>query len=146
MSAVLQSGAPRHTEARAGTDPDRGKIIPLRIEYQGTNDSWVVDVDPALIAKLLEPWESWQRTFLVGLLNGLSKTKAAARAGITVRTTQLWQKKDRAFAEAVANCEAIGIGTVLEPELYRRALAGKSDAGSMRALELVLKSRCPEYR
>lgn len=40
----------------------------------------------------------------------------------------------------------VGFAAGPEAELYRRALAGPSDPGSMRALEMVLKSRSPAYQ
>lgn len=51
-------------------------------------------------------------------------------------------------AELLAIIEiAEGMGTAhYETELYRRAMAGAADRGSVRALEIVLKARDPQYR
>lgn len=146
MAPISPQGSPPHRRVRAGAERATPPNEELRVRYVGPHDPWVVDVDPSFIAALIAPWTGRRRVFLVGLLNGLSKTKAAIRAGVTVRSTQLWAKGDAEFAEAVAACENVGVATVLEAELYRRALAGPEDSGSIRALELVLRARCPDYR
>jgi len=118
----------------------------VEIIYSRPGDSWQVNVPAEAVARVLAPFLGRKRAFLVRLLNGWSKRAAATGAGVSVRTTQLWAKADGEFAESVAFCESVGFSTVIESELYRRALAGVADRGSMRALELVVKSRAPEYR
>ena len=125
-------------------DTESGTVV--KVSYSRPGDAWDVHVPTADVAHALAPFEGRKRAFLVRLLNGRSKRAAAAGAGISVRATQLWAKADRDFAEAVAFCGEVGFATVIEDELYRRALAGPSDSGSMRALELVAKSRDPRYR
>ena len=118
----------------------------LQVTYSRRNEPWQVTVNEDAVAELIQPFGARQRGFLVRLLNGYSKGMAASAVGVSVRATQLWAKKNRAFAEAVSECEQVGFATVIESELYRRALGGVEDRGSMRALELVLKSRSSDYR
>ncbi|MFN0147332.1 MAG: hypothetical protein ACKVT1_12540 [Dehalococcoidia bacterium] len=118
----------------------------LEVSYCLPGDAWQAEVPTEDVARILAPFEGRKRAFLVRLLNGRSKRAAAAGVGISVRATQLWAKADPDFAEAVAFCKEVGFATVIEDELYRRALAGSQDSGSMRALELVAKSRDPRYR
>jgi len=98
------------------------------------------------VVGLVAPFDGKRRAVLTALLNGSSKSMAAAGAGVTPRSVQLWEKADEAFRNAVAAAEQIGFAGVIESELYRRALAGQEDRGSMRALEMVVKSRDAAYR
>lgn len=118
----------------------------LEVTYSLPGDAWQVSVPVEAVADVLAPFGARKRAFLVRLLNGWSKKAAAAGAGVSVRTTQLWAKAELEFADAVHFCEEAGFASVVESELYRRAFAGAKDKGSMRALELVLKSRSPKYR
>lgn len=120
--------------------------LPVKVRYSAPSLPFQVEVPVEHITALLAEFDGRRRTFLVALLNGYSKRSAAAAIGITARATQLWAKKDGRFAEAVRCCEEVGFSTVIETELYRRALAGVSDRSSMQALELVLRSRRPAYR
>lgn len=117
----------------------------LRVSYSHPRDPWQVEVPGDDIAALLAPWNGRRRAYLVALLNGCSKRQAAARAGVTPRACQLWAKANPAFQRAVSACLDIGLGTVVEPELYARAL-DREHKGSLRALELVLRSRSEDYR
>jgi hypothetical protein len=119
---------------------------PPTVSYSAPRDAWQVQMPTDVVTQTIAAFEGRRRAFLVRLLNGWSKTASAAGAGVSVRATQLWVKADREFAEAVTFCEEVGFSTVVEVELYRRALGGTHDSGSMRALELVLKSRDPRYR
>ena len=101
------------------------------------------DDDPR---SLVDAFEGRKRVFLTALLNGQSRTMAAASAGVTPRAAQYWASKDPAFAEAAEAAAQYGFSTVIEPELYRRALAGVDDKSSMRALEMIVKQRDPSYR
>ncbi len=118
----------------------------LVVTYSGSGEHWQVSVPAETVADLLRPFDGRKRAFLASLLNGKSKTMAAAGIGVTPRCTQQWAAKDGSFAEAVELAERIGFAGVVESELYRRALAGAEDRGSMRALELVVKSRDASYR
>ena len=98
------------------------------------------------IRSLVDPFEGRQRVFLAALLSGQSRSLAAASAGVTPRTAQYWATKDRGFAKAANEAAQHGFATVIEPELYRRALAGTDDRSSMKALEMIVKQRDPSYR
>ena len=87
-----------------------------------------------------------KQIFLTALLNGQSRSMAATAAGVTTRATQYWASKDHTFARAAKEAAQYGFATVIEPELYRRALAGVDDRSSMRALEMIVKQRDPSYR
>lgn len=80
------------------------------------------------VVAILRPFDGKRRAFLVGLLNGRSRSRAAAGSGITLRIIQLWEKADATFREASITAEQIGAG-VIESELNRRALAGQEDRG-----------------
>ena len=120
--------------------------LALRVSYSAPTLPFQVEVPVEYLAETLLPFDGRRRAFLVALLNGYSKGAAAASIGLSARAVQLWAKKDERFAEAVRCCEAIGFSTVMETELYGRAVGGTADTGSMRALELVVKSKRPEYR
>lgn len=125
---------------------ERGVRAGLEVCYSRPDDAWRVAVPEGSIARVIERFDGRKRAFLVRLLNGWSRTAAAAGVGVSVRATQLWTKRDPGFAEAARFCEEVGFATVAEVELYRRAFAGSKDSGSARALELVLRSRDPAYR
>lgn len=80
-----------------------------------------------------------------GLVRGMSRRMACNRAGISQEKLIGWCKADKELATLLVHCEQLGTG-VFEHELFRRALAGDEDKGSMRALEMVAKARMPEYR
>ncbi|MBK7124746.1 MAG: hypothetical protein IPH65_02300 [Dehalococcoidia bacterium] len=114
--------------------------VALRVAYSAPSLPFQVEVPVEHITETLVAFDGRRRAFLVALLNGYSKGAAASSIGVTARAVQLWAKRDECFAEAVRYCEDIGFASVIETELYRRALAGTADKGSVRALELVLKS------
>jgi hypothetical protein len=118
----------------------------LEVSYVGEGQPWLVTVPAEAVGRLLQPFGGTRRAYLAALLNGKSKSAAAAAAGITTRCAQYWTKRDQEFARAVETAAEVGFSTVIEAELYNRALAGRADRGSMRALELVVKSRAPAYR
>lgn len=105
-----------------------------------------VTVDPEFLSGLLRPFNGRARHILVSLLRGYSQRMAASAAGIDPETLRRWGVRHPEFALAVKQSEQLGFSRVFERELYNRALAGPDDRGSMRALELVTKSRAPEYR
>ena len=120
--------------------------VALTVSYSAPALPFQVEVPIEHLTEMLVEFDGRRRAFLVALLNGYSKRAAASSVGVTARAVQLWAKKDERFAEAVRYCEDIGFAAVIETELYRRAVAGTDDRSSMRALEMVLKSRRPEYR
>lgn len=109
----------------------RGK--PLR-----QSDEW--------IAGRLSPFNGRARVFLSALLGGASIKAGAIMASLSTNTIDRWRKDHPEFKQAVEDCLNAGFATVIEAELYRRALAGSDDRGSMRALELIVRARAPEYR
>lgn len=93
----------------------------------------------------LEPFGGRARVILMHLLAGYSRSMAATAAGISAETLRQKCKGDPELAEAVETAQSIGFSAVYEAELYDRAL-DRADRGSMRALELVVKSRSAAYR
>lgn len=93
----------------------------------------------------MQPFTGRARVVVIQLLRGQSLTMAATTAGITAETLARWRKHDAAFNEAVETALSWGFARVYESELYDRAL-DRSDRASGRLLELVLKSRSPDYR
>jgi len=79
------------------------------------------------------------------LIAGGSYELAANAAGVSRNRFDAVRKSKRDIGELLAECESAGFG-VYELELSRRALAGSADRGSIRALEIVLRTRRPEYR
>jgi hypothetical protein len=134
--------------------PNRPRDVPelnanvldmVQVRYGGDDDTFQVDVPGDLIEDILGPFDGRRRAFLTALLNGRSRRAAAARIGVSIRCTQLWAQKDPDFAAAVEACDGIGFGAVIEDRLYKRAL-DRSDPGSARCLEMVVKARDPRYR
>lgn len=105
---------------------------------------WLDDVGAAEIAGTLQPFNGRARTILLALLEGRSALAAAARAGVSTAAVDGW-RRDPEFSDAFDLCYSMG-SAHFEDELVQRALAGPDDRGSMRALELVVKARNPEYR
>ena len=95
---------------------------------------------------LLAPFNTRARHIIVSLLRGYSHGMAATAAGVAENTMQRWMKAHPEFREAVGTASQMGFRRTFEPELYRRAMAGREDRGSMRALELVTKARDSAYR
>ena len=98
------------------------------------------------ITGLLRPFNTRARSVLVSLLRGYSLGMAAAAAGISTDSVALWGRNEPSFAHAVVQARDLGFRRTQEPELYRRAMAGEGDRGSMRALELIVKARDSAYR
>lgn len=105
-----------------------------------------VGISAEAISGLLAPFTGRARVALIALLRGASQGMAGAAVGIAPETMRLWQRQDPAFAEAVKSAQAWGFSATFESELYSRALAGREDRGSMRALEMVVKARDAAYR
>ena len=95
---------------------------------------------------LLTDLDPHARRIVLALSQGQTKKMAALSAGCTPVYIYDRIKKDRVFSTACDVAETIGVAGTLERELYRRAMAGADDRGSMRALEIALKARSPEYR
>lgn len=71
---------------------------------------------------------------------------AAMSAGLHPESLRRMLKQDPEMREILTSAEEMGTRRVFEGELFTRALAGPEDRGSIRALELVMKARLPEYR
>ncbi len=80
------------------------------------------------------------------LLAGQSWAIAAASIGLSSRDLRKLRNSDRELGEWLETCEDLGFSNVIESELYSRAMGGPDDRGSIRALELLIKSRRQEYR
>ena len=113
----------------------------VELQDRGLN----VGIPAEQISGLLAPFNGRARTVIIKLLAGWSRGMAAAAAGVDSDTVRDWEKRDPEFAQATAKALNLGFAAVYESELYDRAL-DRSDRGSMRALELVVKARSPEYR
>lgn len=98
------------------------------------------------ITGLLGPFNTRARVILIHLLKGYSRGMASTVAGVSESTLESWEKRDPEFREATVRAYQMGFRRTFEPELYRRAMAGSDDRGSMRALELVTKARDASYR
>lgn len=97
------------------------------------------------IGGLLDSFNGPARRVCLSLLQGASILQAAASAGKAKNTIDSWRQADVTFQRAVGLCLDLG-SALYEGELHSRALAGPDDRGSMRALELVVKARNPDYR
>lgn len=123
-----------------------GDVERLRDALTVGNDSFGVTVSADLLIGLLGPFNTRARAILVALLRGYSRGMAATTAGIAEATLDNWEKRVPEFREATVQAHQMGFRRTFEPELYRRAMAGNDDRGSMRALELVTKARDSAYR
>lgn len=121
--------------------------VPLALITKQADDKFTgLAFDMGELVDLIRPFNGRARTFLISLLRGASRTMASSAAGVDVDTVREWERKHPEFARASKRCSNLGFTNVFESELYRRALAGPDDRGSMRALELVAKSRDSAYR
>lgn len=111
-----------------------------------TIDDFRVVIPASDLRGRLAPFNNRARILLVHLLRGWSRGMAAAQAGIAEQTLENWEKRQPTFREATVWASQTGFRRTFEPELYRRAMAGDADRGSMRALELVTKARDSAYR
>jgi hypothetical protein len=117
-------------------------ILPARVTDQTTG----LTLDMSEVRGVLTPFNGRARTFLLALLRGASRTRASMAAGVDIDTVRAWEKREEEFRKASSRCANLGFASVFEAELESRAMAGPDDRGSMRALELVVKARGPEYR
>jgi hypothetical protein len=139
---MAKNGRPRVGPRPVLKDPI---VDPVRIEISPVGSA-MMELDPQVAAGLCQPFSGRARTVLLALLQGWSRTQAAAFAGVTDSAVRQWGQQDRAFSEAVEAAQSLGFARGPESELYKRAFAGEEDRGSMRALELIIKARSPEYR
>lgn len=120
----------------------------LTVEYSAPGDRWKASVSQEVIDDVrgvLAGLDGPARTFVLSVLNGQSMEAAAARTGRTVQGFYDRAKKDPAFKRTMELARQIGTRLIYEAELEDIAL-DRSHRGQMRALELLLKARLPEYR
>lgn len=106
---------------------------------------WMFPEDCEEIGGLIGRFNGRARRVLFALLEGKSLAQASAIAVIGRDTLDNWRRNVQEFGYAVTLCHDLG-SALYEGELHSRALAGPDDRGSMRALELVVKARNPDYR
>lgn len=81
----------------------------------------------------------------LNLLRGFPRQLALVGSGISIVQLNRMCKADPEFAADILACEESGFASGPLYELYRRAMAGAEDRGSLRALEIIVKARMPEY-
>ena len=82
----------------------------------------------------------------IRLAQGWSRSMAVLGSGISAPQLQRMCQKHPAAADILQQLEDAGFARRWEGELYSRAEAGKDDRGSLRALEMLLKARNPQYQ
>ena len=118
------------------------QIVPLLNLSQGR---YTIAIEEPAIRGLVEPFADRARVVLLALLDGCTVRMAAARAGIALNTVDRWRKEHPEFAQAESTAKEWGFATTQEAELHHIAM-DRTHRGQVRALELVTKSRAPEYR
>lgn len=98
-----------------------------------------------LLADLQERAGFHVRAAGAALLCGGSWGLAAVAAGQSRQNFDAMRKKKPDVAALLQECEELGF-TLYELEMQKRALAGASDRGSPRMLELIAKARRADYR
>ena len=124
----------------------RGETLPALSQAEVAR--LVPELDEAGIAEmagLIGRFNGRARRVCLRLLGGASLLQAAAAAGIGRTTLDDWRQRELEYQRIVSLCLDLG-SALYEGELHSRALAGPDDRGSMRALELVVKARNPDYR
>ena len=145
---VVRPDAPARAPGRPPTGPlpVYGETLPPLDRAEVARLVPSIDADAVEeIGGLLDSFNGRARRVCLGLLGGASLLQAAASAGVARNTVDHWRQTDAAFQRAVGLCLDLG-SALYEGELHSRALAGPDDRGSMRALELVVKARNPDYR
>ena len=147
---------PRQNAPQSPGDSESGSstTYPQMAETSATYDASENDVivsasDSAIGAAfigLLEGLDPHARRMAAALYQGQTRRMAALAGGIHPKYLPELCKRDRKLADALDMAEAMGLATTLERELYKRAMAGPNDRGSIRALEIALKSRDANYR
>lgn len=97
------------------------------------------------ICGLIAPYSRKARNLLIDLVSGSTLTTARARQVLPQASFDYWRDNWPEYRAAVDACYELGT-LRFEDELRRRALAGIDDKASMRALELIAKSRNADYR
>ena len=86
----------------------------------------------------------WQKIGL-NLSRGYPRQLAVVGSGWSVVQLTRACKADPDLDAALLAIEEAGFASGPLAELYRRAMAGSDDRGSLRALEIIVKARMPEY-
>lgn len=121
-------------------------VKPLQDALSANIDGFTVTIPADVLTGRLGPFNTRARVILIHLLKGYSRGMAAVQAGVSEDALENWEKRVPEFRAATVWAHQTGFRRVFEPELYRRAMAGSEDRGSMRALELVTKARDSAYR
>lgn len=145
---VVRPDAPARAPGRPPTGPlpVYGEALPPLDRAEVARLVPSIDADAVEeISGLLDGFSGRARRVCLLLLGGASLLQAAAGAALSRGTLDNWRQGNAAFQRAVGLCLDLG-SALYEGELHSRALAGPDDRGSMRALELVVKARNPDYR
>lgn len=119
---------------------------PLEIEtFQSTLPGLRIALPDDAVIGLLRPFSGHARKTLAVLLAGGTLGMAAAAVPMSKDTLDNWRRRHPQYDKAVRQALDWGFAQTYEAELYSRAL-DRADRGSMRALELVVKSRDASYR
>lgn len=94
----------------------------------------------------LRRWPRPIRAALLALLEGHSRRAACAAVGHGPQWLDRLAQRSEALAIDLTDAEQIGLGSIIEGEIWRRALSGEADRGSMQALLALARARIPEYR
>lgn len=81
----------------------------------------------------------------IRLAQGWPRSMAVIGSGLSQPQLRDLCRRDDRVSGLLQELEEAGFAMRWEGELYRRAMAGKDDRGSMRALEILLKQRDPSY-
>lgn len=150
MDSLTPANRPQSHGPRRTNDPG----IPAIEEQDAINaahralaesDREVTEAGESVVIGLLAPFGVRARIYLRSIAAGLPARQARKLANLDEQTVSDWRRTDDLFAMAEQECQGMGTGR-FESELYRRALAGADDRGSIRALEIVMKQRDPSYR
>lgn len=125
---------------------DKSSVDALQQALAIGDGEFRITVPSDVLVGLLAPFNTRARVILIHLLKGYSRGMSCVAAGVSEGALEAWEKKHPEFREATVSAYQMGFRRTFEPELYRRAMAGPDDRGSMRALELVTKARDSAYR
>lgn len=82
----------------------------------------------------------------IRLVQGWPRSLAIVGSGLSDAALRHECQKDPLVSRTLAQLEDAGFQSKFVTELYRRAMAGTDDRGSVRALEMVVKARDVSYQ
>lgn len=149
VTTFVSSGTPdpfqgRHIKVRTQAALDARKAFKPPEPWE-TPPDWIDPAEIGLVRRAFALYGTRAAALVASLLAGATFRSACVHAGVSVGTVQQHREKDPVFHELCAAAWDAGF-QLLEDELVQRALNGADDKGSIRALELALKSRDPNYR